>query len=75
VISITNVDCQMFQLPAQTNARCVSSSLSDALADMVSCDGWPDSDQERNASKLHCMNRITYGMRCVLSPGALMAWL
>jgi len=61
----------MFQLPTYTNARCLSSSLSDALADMISCDGWPDSYQECNALKPHCMNKITYGMCGMLSLSAI----
>jgi len=59
VISITIGDCQMFQVPAHTFARYLYSSLSDALAGMISCDGWPDSYQERNALKTHCMNTTT----------------
>jgi len=34
--------------------------LSDPLSDMMSCDGWPDSYQERNALKRHCMNTMTH---------------
>jgi len=39
--------------------RCLSSSSSDILSDVISCDRWPDSYQERNALKPHCMNTIT----------------
>jgi len=53
----------MFQLPARTIARCLNSSLSDALADMISHDGWPDAYQEHNALKPHCMYIITNGQR------------
>jgi len=70
VISSINLDWYMFQLPAHTKAKCLSSSLSEAFADMISCDGWPDSYQEHNALKPHCMNTITNGMRGMLSPGS-----
>jgi len=61
----------MFQLLAHTLARCLSSSLSDALADMISCDGWPDSHLEPNALKPHCMNTIIYGKLGMISTGAI----
>ena len=37
---------------------------------LISCDGWPDSYQERNAFKPHCKDATTRGCRGKLSPGA-----
>jgi len=64
----------MFQLPAHTNAKYLSSSLSGALADIISCDRWPYTYQQRNTLKPLCMETMTYGMLDMVSPGTLMVW-
>jgi len=64
-------DWYMFQLLTHMTARCLSSTLSDALADIISCDGCPDSYPERNALKPRCMNTITNGMCGMLSQGGI----
>jgi len=40
------------------------------LSDLTSCDGWPDSSQQCEALKPHCMNTITYWDPWHISPVA-----
>jgi len=40
------------------------------VSDMISCDGWPDFHQERNAMNWHCMNTITHWDAWQLSLGS-----
>jgi hypothetical protein len=44
------VDWYMFQPPAETFARCLSSGEDD----LISCDGLPEYYQQCNANKTHC---------------------